>query len=631
MKYSGQNSLKRYLLIISYLYFIITLLVFLKYDANASLYKFIHSTHFYSEQSEKLLRLQMPENMINDLGNYKIYLQKSSSIDTPLNKIIDGGELVFDHISISGHNLFPSFRTKHFCYNPEWWELYAYPDCLQITSLEERREEFIELYWCSYEEGGCVIDVSDLQHLYINKKTSLYWSHVDDRGYAYSEENNGIDIYDLSNPNELIKLGKINCNGILKIEGTTAYILDYDSNIHLVNITDPMNPIEVSTLSFNIDSLDLEDTQIFIEHDSIYVTSKPKWDKFLFYVINVKDLEKPAITKTYIQDGSEGFLKDLNVYIGACEKAYISNNYLCFIGTPPNLYERRNSRTQLIVIEISPNSLTRRAVCITGALCSSDDNMCCLSTFSKIYVKNDYAYLIRDHSPGTSILPGPSERDIYTSYQVEICIIDLKKVLKISTEENRISIYPKAIIPLNGSRINDFIIRDNFGYFCLEEGGIQISEIPVHCSNLQWADANTISAEISMPISEGLYNVVVEVEKEDVVVEVESEGEDEENDGPQADEDAETDRENFYYSKIENLFSWMNPLISSYLSDPGNFPYSTTFRDYLIRDYITICYYNPYLLPYDSSSGPLYPFYSSELWHLLGQVYPYPYYLYNQK
>jgi len=506
-KRKDQNTCKRILSIILLISINILWLFISHKNVYASIFKYIHSTYDYSCEADRCFNIQVDGNvdgnMPDDVSDYKIYLLKSQDINAPLNTLLDGGEWRHEKV----------FPHKNYLYTVMYHSNQA-----------------------SHLKGGHIIhiiDITDPQNPFLKNKFEAFGIQAVERDYLYTsilnivegdneyeEVDHHLEILDIHDPNNPIKLGNRDYNGIFKIIDTTAYLYRA-SVIYLLDITDPINPIVISSLSLNMG--DEWGKQLFVEQDYLYITTKSNRGRLSFYIISIKDPTAPYLIKNYVQDGPTGddqsFLTALGFCSRSCDIAYISGNYLYIIGDTPFVYCWGHSDMCLKIVDISdPLNLKKAGEGFLDAGCSPGDTKCTGMDYDQFMVQKDYAYILREDPPLDIPL---HELDIYTYYGLELYVVDLKDIINNCPQEicdvHRIN--PIDVIPINGSNVLDFQIRDNYGYFCLAEGGIQIVEIPVQCSNLHLVDTNTIAAEIAMPISPGTYNIVVEVTQEDEVEE----------------------------------------------------------------------------------------------------------------
>lgn len=450
---------------------------------------------FYAYASSQIVDLHLDRTILPaDLNTYQIFLSKGQDPSFPFSNLIDGGDLVYSRLAGFGKNrLLVSYSSKP-----------------SILGDEDPP---------GMKQGIRIMDISDPQNpSFKGELASETGTVYTGRDYVYVYSHQGLEIFNTFDFNCPAKVGMIDFAMVgissgdwiraLQVKDNIVYLLTSDSQIYFVDISQPDNLEVVSKLSIAVDEPDIE---LFLAgEDYLYILTDITFGPELsLYIIDIRDPKEPCLIKKH-----ESLLKSLAFSDYGYTWADISGNYLYIMGDGFRLYDPPILWTVFKVIDLSdPLNLKKAGEKTLEGNCPSLDIECNTSHFNKFKIYGDYAYITKDQ-PYSAWKTPPGELNIYTSYGAGVYIVDLKDIYR---PEEKLSgsslpgvIYPIEAIPVKGTKILDFQVKDNFVYCCLMEGGIQVAEIPVQCLHLQWMDANTVSAEISMPVSPGLYNIMVE-------------------------------------------------------------------------------------------------------------------------
>jgi len=246
-KRKDRNTCKRIVSIILLISINILWLFISHKNVYASIFKYIHSTYDYSCEADRCLNIQVDGNMPDDVNAYKIHLLKSQDVNIPLSTLIDGGEWRHEKV----------FPHKNYLYT--------------VMYHSNKAPEL------KGGHGIHIIDITDPQNPFIKNKLEAFGIQTVGRDYLYTSilkivegdneyevVDHHFEILDIHDPNNPIKLGNRDYNGIFKIIDTTAYLFS-SSVIYLLDITDPINPIVISSISLNMG--DEWGKQLFVEQD----------------------------------------------------------------------------------------------------------------------------------------------------------------------------------------------------------------------------------------------------------------------------------------------------------------------------------------------------------------------------
>jgi hypothetical protein len=157
----------------------------------------------------------------------------------------------------------------------------------------------------AYLSGGNAIYTYDVSNVFQLTQLGryLYQGMLTESSYLYqgylyqASEEDGLLIFDTSDPANLSLVGSYNTRGIVtdvNIVGSTAFLCGQDNNVHVLNCSDPANPVLADTLIPNNAASIISST--FIEDNRLYLSDN-FWNQFFAY--NISDINNIIQIESY--------------------------------------------------------------------------------------------------------------------------------------------------------------------------------------------------------------------------------------------------------------------------------------------------------------------------------------------